>query len=92
MESIEQSKEVVEYYLTLSIKQQFNLDLDLKDEFILTENLVSKNLIIAPTFSEKILYNPEIKDFLHALISDINNEDQPNIVTKLDNEHLRNVV
>lgn len=92
MESIKQTKEVVEYYLTLSIKQQFNLDLDLKDEFILTENLVSKKLIIAPTFSEKILNNPEIKDFLHALISDINNEDQPNIVVKLENEPIRNVV
>lgn len=92
MESIKQTKEVVEYYLTLSIKQQFNLNLDLKDEFILTENLVSKKLIIAPTFSEKILNNPEIKDFLYALISDINNEDQPNIAVKLESEQIRNVV
>lgn len=74
MENMTQNKDTLEYYLSLSVKQQFNIDLDLKDEFIFTENLVSKKTIIAPTFSDKILSKPEIKEFLSALISDRNND------------------
>ncbi|MGI9652911.1 hypothetical protein [Chryseobacterium sp. RLHN22] len=92
MESFEQSKDLIEYYLALSIKQQFNIDLDLKDEFTFTENIVSKKMIIAPTFSDRILKDSEIKDFLHALISDINNEVQQDIVNRSDSEQLRNIV
>ncbi|MFC7345335.1 hypothetical protein ACFQO9_01220 [Chryseobacterium zhengzhouense] len=92
MESFEQSKDLIEYYLALSIKQQFNIDLDLKDEFTFTENIVSKKMIIAPTFSDRILKDSEIKDFLHALISDINNEVQQDIVNRSDSEPLRNIV
>ena len=92
MESFEQSKDLIEYYLALNIKQQFNIDLDLKDEFTFTENIVSKKMIIAPTFSDRILKDSEIKDFLHALISDINNEVQQDIVNRSDSEQLRNIV
>lgn len=92
MESFEQSKDLIEYYLALNIKQQFNIDLDLKHEFTFTENIVSKKMIIAPTFSDRILKDSEIKDFLHALISDINNEVQQDIVNRSDSEQLRNIV
>lgn len=87
-----QNKDLLEYYLSLNVKQQFNIDLDLKDEFIFTENLVSKNTIIAPTFSDKILSQQNIKEFLSALISDINNEEQPRIGRISESEQIRDVV
>ncbi|HEX7870924.1 MAG TPA: hypothetical protein VF455_12510 [Chryseobacterium sp.] len=92
MENMTQNKDLLEYYLSLNVKQQFNIDLDLKDEFIFTENLVSKNTIIAPTFSDKILSQQNIKEFLSALISDINNEEQTRIGRISESEQIRDVV
>ncbi|MCX8525631.1 hypothetical protein OF897_17085 [Chryseobacterium formosus] len=92
MENMTQNKDLLEYYLSLNVKQQFNIDLDLKDEFIFTENLVSKNTIIAPTFSDKILLQHDIKEFLSALISDINNEEQPRIRRISESEQIRDVI
>lgn len=92
MEITEQNKDTIEYYLALNIQQQFGSPIDLKDEFIFTENLVSKKTIIAPTFSDKILSQPEIKEFLSALISDMNNEEQPRTLPNSDQEPIRNVI
>lgn len=92
MENMTQNKDILEYYLSLNVKQQFNIDLDLKDEFIFTENLVSKKTIIAPTFSDKILSQHDIKEFLSALISDINNEEQPRIGRISEPEQMRDIV
>ncbi|MCX8534208.1 hypothetical protein [Chryseobacterium luquanense] len=92
MENMTQNKDILEYYLSLSVKQQFNIDLDLKDEFIFTENLVSKKTIIAPTFSDKILLQHDVKEFLSALISDINNEEQPRIGRISEPEQMRDIV
>lgn len=92
MEITEQNKDTIEYYLALNIQQQFGSRIDLKDEFTFTENLVSKKTIIAPTFSDKILSQPEIKEFLSALISDINNEEQPRKLPSSDQNQIRNVI
>ncbi|MCD0478746.1 hypothetical protein LPB90_09765 [Chryseobacterium sp. LC2016-29] len=92
MEITEQNKDTIEYYLALNIQQQFGRHIDLKDEFTFTENLVSKKTIIAPTFSDKILSQPEIKEFLSALISDINNEEQTRKLPNSDQEPIRNVI
>ncbi|MFY1046016.1 hypothetical protein [Chryseobacterium sp. GP-SGM7] len=92
MESVKQNKDLLEYYLSLNLKKQFNIDLDLKDEYIFTENIVSGKTIVAPTFSDKILSQPEIKEFLSALISDINNEEQPRMVTTSEQKHMRDIV
>ena len=75
MESTQQNKDTIAYYLAFNTQQQFGIEIDLKDEFIFTENLVSKKTIVAPTFSDKILSQPKIKVFLSALIGDINNEE-----------------
>lgn len=92
MENLEQNKDIVAYYLALSVKQQFNIDIDLTNEFIFTENLVSKKIIIAPTFSDKILSVPELKEFLSALISYMNNEQQSEKLPQHDSEEVRNIV
>lgn len=72
MENIRQNSELLKRYLTLSIRKQFGLDIDLTDEYTFTENLVSKKTIIAPTFSEKILLNQQIKLYLNSIITEIN--------------------
>lgn len=66
-------KELIRKYLTRCIKLQFNLDVDLQNEYTLTENIVSKKTIIARTFSDKILSKPGLKLFLTSLITEINN-------------------
>ncbi len=67
-------KELTRKYLTRSIKMQFNIDVDLNNEYTLTENIVSKKTIIARTFSDNILSKPSLKLFLTSLITEINNE------------------
>lgn len=67
-------KDLIKKYLTQSIRLQFNMDIDLKNEYTLTQNIVSKKTIIAATFSEKILSKPGLKLFLTSLITEINNE------------------
>jgi hypothetical protein len=73
MENISEKKDLIDRYLALNIKQQFNLDFNLKDEYRFAENLVTKKTIIASTFSDKILSNPQVKLFLSSLIAEINN-------------------
>ncbi|WPO81281.1 hypothetical protein SD427_10955 [Chryseobacterium sp. JJR-5R] len=67
-------KELIRKYLTRCIKLQFNMDVDLNNEYTLTENIVSKKTIIARTFSDNILSKPSLKLFLTSLITEINNE------------------
>ena len=72
MEKLSENKELVDSYLNCIIQQQFDLQIDLTDEYIFIENLVSGKPIIATTFSDKILSDPEIKMFLTSLITEIN--------------------
>lgn len=72
MENLSENKELIKNYIHLIIKQQFNIQIDLTGEYTFTENLVSRKPIIATTFSDKILSDPEIKMFLTSLITEIN--------------------
>lgn len=67
-----ENRYLVYEYLVLSIRKNFNLDISLSNEYILTKNIVSKARIIVPTFSDKITSNPRIKMFLTALILSLN--------------------
>lgn len=70
-------RKLLDQHLRDHLQRQFNLDFDLSEEYQLTENIVSKKVIIAPTFSDKITSNPEVKIFLNDLIHDINNQNYP---------------
>ncbi|HCR77712.1 MAG TPA: hypothetical protein DIW37_15185 [Chryseobacterium sp.] len=72
MENLLANKDLINKYLRLVIKQQFNTEIDLRGEYTFTENLVSKKPIIATTFSEKILSQPDIKMVLTSVITEIN--------------------
>lgn len=67
-------KKLLNNYLALCVKQQLGLNVDLSDQYDFAENLVSKKNIIAPTFTEKVLSNHELKMFLSSLITELNNE------------------
>lgn len=67
-------RKLIRKYLTISVKSQFDLDIDLEKEYALAENLVSKKTIVAPTFTKKILSRPGLKLFLTSIITEINNE------------------
>lgn len=74
MERSKENKELINSYLTLSIKQHFGINMDVGSEYTFAENLVSKKMIIATTFTEKILSQPQIKLLLSSLITELNYE------------------
>ncbi|MBO6183117.1 MAG: hypothetical protein J6O88_00295 [Chryseobacterium sp.] len=67
-------KRLLNNYLALCVKQQLGLNVDLTDQYDFAENLVSKKNIIAPTFTDKVLSNNELKMFLSSLITELNYE------------------
>ncbi|MCT2560477.1 hypothetical protein [Chryseobacterium herbae] len=73
MENMLQNIDLIHRYLSVSIADQFRLNVDLEGEYIFTQNIVSKKTIIATTFSDKILSDRQLKLFLSALITEINN-------------------
>jgi len=73
MENMLQNIDLIHRYLSLSIANEFDLNIDLEGEYTFTQNIVSKKTIIATTFTNKILVFPELKLFLSALILEINN-------------------
>jgi len=74
MKTTQANKELINRYLRESIKQYFGQQMDLSGEYTFAENLVSKKIIIAPTFTEQILADPELKMFLTSLINELNYE------------------
>lgn len=74
MENVSKNINLINSYLALSVKRQFNVEVDLTDEYMFVENLVSKKPIVATTFSEKILSKPDLKMFLSSLITELNYE------------------
>ncbi|GEN74345.1 hypothetical protein [Chryseobacterium hagamense] len=72
MENLSENKELINKYINYIIQQQFSAPVDLTGEYTFTENLVSRKPIIATTFSDKILSDPEMKRFLTSLITEIN--------------------
>ncbi|MGG5211075.1 hypothetical protein ACQWU4_19310 [Chryseobacterium sp. MIQD13] len=73
MENLLQNIDLIHQYLSMSITHQFHLTVDLEDEYIFTQNIVSQKTIIVATFTNKILLYPELKLFLSAVIAEINN-------------------
>lgn len=73
MENMLQNIDLIHRYLSFSIKNQFHLNIDLEGEYTFTQNIVSQKSIIAATFTNKICSYPELKLFLSALITEINN-------------------
>lgn len=86
----EENKYLVYEYLVLNIRKNFNLDINLYNEYILTKNIVSKTRIIVPTFSDKIVNNPGIKIFLTALILSLNNVNYNITDLRKEVEYLKN--
>ncbi|MCS3531707.1 hypothetical protein [Chryseobacterium sp. JUb7] len=67
-----ENRDLVYEYLILNIRKNFNLDINLLNEYILVKNIVSKTMIIVPTFSDKITVHPNLKVFLSTLIFQLN--------------------
>lgn len=72
MENMLQNMDLIHRYLSAGITNQFGFSMDLEGEYTFAQNIVSKKMIIATTFTSKILSNPQLKLFLSALISEIN--------------------
>lgn len=72
MENIIQNMDLIHRYLSAGITNQFGFSVDLEGEYTFAQNIVSKKMIIATTFTSKIISNPQLKLFLSALISEIN--------------------
>lgn len=72
MYDLESFKTLVIQYLEFLVAEDFNYSYDMSDEIIITENLVSKKLIVVQNFSKKVEEDKLLKDFLINIISNIN--------------------
>lgn len=65
-------KKLIDAYFNLVIKENLNIDIDVKNEYVCVENIVSKKLILVKTFSDSILENPSLHLLLSSLIYEVN--------------------
>ena len=81
-------QKLIDEYFRLVIKRDLNLDLDVSNEYVIVHNIVSKKLIIARTFSDITLENPELYFLLSSLIQDVNTHSlsKSRIITVLENK------
>ncbi|AZA54654.1 hypothetical protein [Chryseobacterium sp. G0201] len=86
----QENKYLVYEYLVLSIRKNFNLDINLFNEYTVAKNIVSKARIIVPTFSDKVIGNPRIKVYLTALILGLNHMNYTISDLKKEIEYLKN--
>ena len=65
-------KKCIDEYFSLMIKKDLNIDINVSKEYVVAHNIVSKKLILAKTFSNTVLENPELYFLLTSLIQDVN--------------------
>ncbi|AZB11014.1 hypothetical protein EG344_20350 [Chryseobacterium sp. G0162] len=65
-------KKIIDEYFNLIIKKELNIDVNVNNEYVVVQNIVSKKLILAKTFSDSVLENPSLYLLLASLIQDIN--------------------
>ena len=65
-------KNFIDKYFRLTIKKELNIDIDVSNEYIAAQNIVSRKLILVKTFSEVVIGNPDLYLLLAYLIHDIN--------------------
>ncbi len=65
-------KKLIDEYFSLVIKKELNIDINVNNEYVVVQNVVSKKLILVRTFSDKIIENPSLYLFLSSLIQQIN--------------------
>ena len=65
-------KKIIDEYFNLIIKKELNIDVNVNNEYVVVQNIVSKKLILAKTFSDNVLENPSLYLLLASLIQDIN--------------------
>lgn len=65
-------KKLIDKYFNFVIKKELNIDTNVKNEYVVVQNVVSKKLILVKTFSDAILVNPSLYLLLSSLIQEIN--------------------
>ncbi|AZA89782.1 Uncharacterised protein [Chryseobacterium nakagawai] len=79
-------KKLIDEYFNFFIKKELNIDINVKNEYVVVQNVVSKKLILVKTFSDTILVNPSLYLLLSSLIQEINTLSLPKeqIITFLE--------
>lgn len=65
-------KKLIDEYFSFIIKKELNADINVKNEYVVVQNVVSKKLILVKTFSDTIMANPSLYLLLSSLIQGIN--------------------
>lgn len=65
-------KEIIDEYFSLIVKDELDISMNFSNEYIITENIVSKKQILVKTFSDFIRINSPLYFLLQALIHKIN--------------------
>ncbi|WP_221408184.1 hypothetical protein [Chryseobacterium lactis] len=71
---LERDKHIIDEYFNLTVKKELNIDIDLANEYVTAQNIVSKKLILVKTFSDIIIMNPDLYFLMQSLIQKINTE------------------
>ncbi len=65
-------KNYIDKYFSLIIKRELEIDIDVSNEYIAAQNIVSRKLILVKTFSDAVMGNPDLYLLLAYLIHEIN--------------------
>ncbi|WP_343658342.1 hypothetical protein [Chryseobacterium sp.] len=65
-------KYLIDQYFNLIIKKELNIDVDVSNEYVIAQNIVSKKLILVNTFSDAIMGNPQLYLLLRSLLYNVN--------------------
>ncbi len=65
-------KTFIDKYFNVIIKRELKVDINVSNEYIVAQNIISRKLILVKTFSESVMENPELYVLLVSLIHDVN--------------------
>ncbi|MDR6458749.1 hypothetical protein J2786_001842 [Chryseobacterium vietnamense] len=65
-------KNFIDNYFSIIIKRELNIDINVGNEYIVAQNIISRKLILVKTFSDVIMENSELYTLLASLIHDVN--------------------
>ncbi|MDR3025554.1 hypothetical protein [Chryseobacterium sp.] len=65
-------KNYIDKYFSLAIKRELKIEINVSNEYIAAQNIVSRKFILVKTFSEVVMGNPELYFLLTSLIHDVN--------------------
>lgn len=65
-------KNFIDKYLNLMIRKELEIDINVSNEYVIAQNIVSRKSILVRTFSNVVMDDPQLYFLLTSLIQSIN--------------------